>query len=289
MRNRGLRTLSLVLALLALEVLTGEVLEATEIFPTAPETLTLERLRSTTLRLRRRRREGEYVYTEHGSAFGVDLSGFGISAPRYLLTAAHCVLAADGKPHASGELLVELVPPRRVEEGTDTGAVPAKVSPEAATSKASVIDLERLPDDLSRYDGTWAKCVVLAVDRKNDLCLLRCESELAVLSRLEAPKGELEAGAELMVVGCPSGVLPKISPGTLKAKDLPQYDRLWMAEADFDHGNSGGPVFKRETGQFLGVAVAGIPTEEGAFNHRIALFVPRSTVLEFVKLHAPKP
>ncbi len=281
----------ILISLLSMEfpVLTVARIHATELFPVEPGAVSVGKMRSTTLRLRMRRREGDYIYTEHGSAFGVDLSAHGLPTPRYLLTAAHCVLSPKGNLCPGGELLVELAPPKCEYAQPAPAASAEAMRIEEGTSKASVVDLDALPEDIFRYDGTWAKCEVLAVDRKKDLCLLRCESDVPVLSRLECKHTEPDAGLALMVIGCPSGVLPKASPGTLKRKDAAEYDSLWMAEADFDHGNSGGPVYRKDDGAFLGLAVAGIPDAFGRFDHRFALFVPSRTVLEFVKRCAPRP
>ncbi|MCZ7646966.1 MAG: serine protease [Planctomycetota bacterium] len=212
-----------------------------------------------------------------------------------MLTAAHCVLSDDGKL-TTGELLVEIAPPARAVQ--ERGIKSAETYDEARqggsektapTLVGSTQDHAAALNELARYDGIWAKCEVIALDREHDLCLLRCAADVPVLSKLDPQADEPAPGAELMVVGCPRGVSPKASSGTLKQKETPECSRFWRAEADFDHGNSGGPVYRKDDGRFLGVAVAGVPDTQGRFDPHVALFVPQRTVFEFVKRNLPRP
>ena len=191
----------------------------------------------------------------HGSAFGVDLSPYGLRESRYILTAAHLVLSEDGGRLLNGRIRVEL--PR---------------------------------------DGykAWASCKVLAVTRVYDLALLECEADVPVLSKLPSNKPGVTIGTRLLVVGCPLGVPPQVSAGILSDKEPlvnNRYRQVWEANAAFNHGNSGGPVFSADDGTIMGVAVAGVRAGGGGpqdMDPRIALFTPYYCVKHFLDVSIAK-
>jgi S1-C subfamily serine protease len=191
-----------------------------------------------TYRFERRRDEGRFVSVGHGSAFGIDLTNYGIDSHRYMLSAAHLVLD-DGRL-TSGDLRVEI-----------------------GKSKSS-----------------WAKCRVVAVDKVHDLCLLECDRDLGDVSSLS--DGEQKVGCKVLIAGSPKGVPICLSPGTLVSKEPNVQRQVWQAEAKFNHGNSGGPVFDAETGKIIGVAVAGIRRSGDDMDENIALFTPLRLVKAFL-------
>lgn len=196
------------------------------------------------VRLRLQTEEGEYVVTGFGTAFGIDLTEYGVFDHTYLLSAAHLVLAKRGNGLAAGNLQVEL---------------------SAGGAK------------------TWTRCRVVAVDKKRDLCLLKCESTVPQLCKL-ASKGVGAVGDSVAIVGCPEGVPPRISMGRLSDKDPGVGGVLWEATAaSFYHGNSGGPVFDATAGTILGVAVAGISNGRGDMRRNVALFSPYFEVEKFLQ------
>jgi S1-C subfamily serine protease len=204
---------------------------------------------NSTVRIRVETDQGGSFSVGNGSAFGVDLSAYGLPEQRYLLTAAHLVLSEDGERLLNGKIRVEL-------------------------------------PGLSR--NTWVPCHVLAVTKVYDLCLLKCAADVPVISKLPAGNAGVPVGAKLLVVGCPLGVPPQVSTGTLADKEplvSERYRRVWEANAAFNHGNSGGPVFSAEAGTVVGVAVAGVRAGGGGpqdMDPRIALFTPYYCVKHFL-------
>ncbi|HYG76220.1 MAG TPA: serine protease [Planctomycetota bacterium] len=200
-------------------------------------------LARSTFRLRLQTIDGEYVNSGWGTAFGVDLSSYGISDAKYLLTAAHLVLKKSGKGLADGKLELELP---------------------SGGSKA------------------WASCRVVAIDKKNDLCLLSCSSTLPSLAQLSKSESQ-KVGEAVAIVGCPAGVPPKVSMGKLTDKNPKVEGRLWEAAAQFYHGNSGGPVFDPASDVVIGVAVAGVSNGRGDMARNVALFYPINEVKKFLE------
>lgn len=72
-----------------------------------------------TFHLRAETQSGGYTVTGHGTAFGIDLSEFGLDKPRYLLTACHVVRESDGRMRPM--LKIE------VRHGDETSVVQCKV------------------------------------------------------------------------------------------------------------------------------------------------------------------
>lgn len=191
----------------------------------------------------------------YGSAFGVDLSAYGINRPRYLLSAAHLVMSDDGRRLLNGPIKVEL--PRGDRKG-------------------------------------WARCRVLTVTRFYDLCLLECDEDIPVINKLTPSKPGIHIGAPIVVVGCPLGVPPQVSSGFLSNKDPLVSDRghrVWEASAAFNHGNSGGPVFGADHQSVIGVAVAGVRQRGGGpqdMDPGVALFTPYYCVKHFLDVSMEK-
>lgn len=198
---------------------------------------------------------GSSYIVGYGSAFGVDLSAYGVDKHRYLLSAAHLVLSDDGSRLLNGNVKVEL--------------------PNSSQKR-------------------WVRCRVLSVTRVYDLCLLECDEDVPVVSQLTPGKTNLGVGSPIMVVGCPLGVQPQVSTGVLTDKDPLVSDRghkVWEAAAAFNHGNSGGPVFCADCGTVIGVAVAGVRAGGGGpmdMDPRIALFTPYYCVKHFLDVSISK-
>jgi hypothetical protein len=59
----------------------------------------LDKVLSSTMRIRYERQEGDALITGHGTAFGVDLSQYKLIGKRYLLSAAHTILDDKQQPY----------------------------------------------------------------------------------------------------------------------------------------------------------------------------------------------
>jgi len=202
-----------------------------------------DKIAQSTVRLKLETPDGEYMVTGWGAAFGVDLSAMGARDPRYLLSAAHLVLKKDGKGLATGELRVE---------------VPVNGK------------------------KVWSTCKVVAVDKKNDICLLHTDVDVPVVSMIAKDESQ-NVGSTVMIVGCPSGVSPCVSVGRIADKNPNVDGHLWEAAATFYHGNSGGPVFDAQRGTVIGVAVAGVSNGQGDMRRDKALFLPADEIKSFLE------
>lgn len=128
---------------------------------------------------------------------------------------------------------------------------------------------------------TWAQCKIIAQDDTCDLCLLECSVKLPVLARL-AEREYPDLGDTVVIVGCPKGVAPCVSVGTLTDKEPNVIGNRWQAAAKFNHGNSGGPVYNEKTKSVIGVAVAGLSDGMGDMRPDTALFSPVLEIRTFL-------
>jgi S1-C subfamily serine protease len=211
----------------------------------ATRQLTTDNFVDGTVRLRTRSIDSDYTMkTGWGAAFAVDLSSYGLRSSRYLLTAAHLVISRN---HATphGDLEIEV------------------------------------------GNNQWALCKVVGLDRSRDLCLLESSVRLPVLSKLsnyDEIRSVGRVGENVVVVGCPRGVPPCVSRGTLTDRQPPVAGVRWQAAAAFNHGNSGGPVYDEASGKVIGVAVAGMSDGMGEMLPGIALFAPFTEVRSFLEI-----
>ncbi len=75
---------------------------------TALETTQREKLLRSAVRIRYERSEGNTVVTGHGTAFFVDLSHYGYTGSKYLLSVAHNVLDGKGVPYDTLKIEYEI-------------------------------------------------------------------------------------------------------------------------------------------------------------------------------------
>jgi LysM repeat protein len=121
-------------------------------------------------------------------------------------------------------------------------------------------------------------CRVISADNDLDLCLLECDEDLPAVVAL-APADE-PVKAPVILAGSPRGIPVQLFDGTL-VRRFHEGSVRSLAELEFDHGCSGGPVFSARTGKVIGVAVAGIPKGDD-MDHTKGLFVPASAIESFI-------
>ena len=172
-----------------------------------------------------------------GSACGIDLSEWGLTEHKFLLTAGHVVLQHN-------------------DDGITTNM------------PVDVIKIEVRVNSLKK----WINCKILIVDKDRDIAILEAEDEVPVVFSLGR---DAEVGAAIFVAGCPAGTTPSAVLGFLTSKD-PEVPtsakcRVWQASAPFFFGNSGGPIIDAETEKVIGVLVAGIGTRFGFVTNLIIL------------------
>jgi hypothetical protein len=190
------------------------------------------------LRVRSEQAVGGDTVVGHGTAMAIDLSPWGYSAPRYMLSAFHVYVDQSGN-----------IRPRLKVEVRQNGM------------------------------SSWINCRVAAYNKALDVCILETERDLPYLTRLSAR--ELEEGDPVVLVGSPRGIPITIYHGKLTEKEY-RNDCSRM-EIEFDHGDSGAPVFERDNGEVIGVAVAGISLRGGQdMVPNVGLFVPASSVMRFL-------
>ena len=138
--------------------------------------------------------------------------------------------------------------------------------------------------ELSRGSGTfWSRCEPVAMDRSLDLCLLECSEELSDVASLATADEGLNA--PVIMAGSPRGIPVQLYEGTLVQRFYDGSVRS-MAQIEFDHGCSGGPVYSADTGKVIGVAVAGVP-KDGDLDHAKGLFVPVCAIESFISSLSP--
>jgi LysM repeat protein len=121
-------------------------------------------------------------------------------------------------------------------------------------------------------------CRVICTDSDLDLCLFECDRDLpglVVLAAVDEP-----AKAPVILAGSPRGIPVRLFDGTL-VRRFHEGSVRSLAELEFDHGCSGGPLFSARTGKVIGVAVAGIPKGDD-LDHSKGLFVPASAIESFI-------
>ena len=112
----------------------------------------------------------------------------------------------------------------------------------------------------------WIDCTLLAIDREDDIAILKASALLPKSSKL-APDGAVT------VSGSPTSKPVITERGTVRALVL----RLDVMA----HGMSGGPVFDLD-GNLAGIIVAGIADDNGAMKHDTGLVVAASVIRHFL-------
>ncbi len=124
----------------------------------------------------------------------------------------------------------------------------------------------------------WLPCKPISADKNLDICLLEVAEELPAVVSL-APVDE-KVMAPVIMAGSPRGIPVQLYEGKL-VRRFHEGSVQSLAEIEFDHGCSGGPVFSQSTGKVIGLAVAGIPKGDD-LDHSKGLFVPASAIESFI-------
>lgn len=122
----------------------------------------------------------------------------------------------------------------------------------------------------------WYKCEVVAADKDLDICLLKCEEWVSVQ---ELADKDAHAGDDVTMYGAPRAETVKAFKGSI----VKQYYQKWcttLMRIQFDHGDSGAPVFDT-VGKIVGMAVAGLP-KDGDLDKTVGTFLPVSAIESFL-------
>lgn len=203
--------------------------------------------------LKRAIKEDDHGFSTWGSAVAVNLSRFGLKEPRYLLTAAHCVVDDAGKKK---HVTIEVTTP----DGKDW-----------------------FEAEILIYD---AKADVALIKCKYDLPVL---VELAELDEIDigdpviaigCPKGTPPTGS--------LGFLAEKRAAIQKDETRPK-DHWWQASTPIFHGNSGGPVFDANRKKLVGIATAIYYDDKlQAVIPNLGLFVPATFINDFITSNMKK-
>ncbi len=194
--------------------------------------------------------ENESKGVGFGSAFAVDLSEFGLMGKNYVMTAAHVIV--DDEKNLQKNLEVEI--------------------------------------NIDATTRVWVPAKMIAMDVEKDLAILAVEMDVTGHAKI-AKTDVMSIGDMIAIVGCPSGTLPSVTFGYLCGKSFEIYGRreggdLWQGSAAIYPGNSGGPVFNPNTGEIIGIAVAGI--NQHGFAANVDFFVPLHIMRNLIEINLKK-
>lgn len=117
---------------------------------------------------------------------------------------------------------------------------------------------------------------VIGIGEQTDVAVLRVP-QLASGSYLPISEDNLtEIGDEIIAVGSPHGFQNTVTLGIISGLDRNlevdgfTYANAYQISAQITHGNSGGPLIHRETGQVIGINAVG--TEDGTIGFSIPIY-----------------
>ncbi|RKQ37326.1 S1C family serine protease [Oceanobacillus halophilus] len=116
---------------------------------------------------------------------------------------------------------------------------------------------------------------VVGISEKTDIAVIRVP-QLASEQSLPIEKEEVaEIGDEVIALGSPHGFHNTVTLGIISGKDRNfsvdgfDYNNVYQISAPITHGNSGGPLIKRDTGEIIGINSVG--TEDGLIGFSIPI------------------
>ncbi len=122
---------------------------------------------------------------------------------------------------------------------------------------------------------------MLACDKKVDVALLECETDLPQCARFASRDAALRN--QIIMVGSPAGVPLRSFKGYVTNSN-----RLANSVARVEYikeGCSGGPLFDAHTQRIVGLVVAGIATGTGeSMDPHTCLFVPMTKLRRFIRV-----
>ncbi|WP_027724306.1 S1C family serine protease [Tuberibacillus calidus] len=124
--------------------------------------------------------------------------------------------------------------------------------------------------DAKTYDGT-----VIGIGDKTDIAVVRVP-ELAGVTPLKINRThKAEVGDQVIALGSPLGLQNTVTTGMISGInrsftiDPYEYKNMYQITASITHGNSGGPLIDRKTGEAIAINSAG--TEEGNIGFSIPI------------------
>ncbi|MHA6252033.1 S1C family serine protease [Oceanobacillus sp. CAU 1775] len=123
---------------------------------------------------------------------------------------------------------------------------------------------------------------IVGISEETDIAVIRVP-QLANMDYLPISEELAEIGEEIIALGSPHGFQNTVTLGIISGTDRDfqvdgyDYSNVYQISAQITHGNSGGPLIKRETGEIIGINSVG--TEDGL----LGFSIPISEVIEQVQ------
>jgi len=130
-------------------------------------------------------------------------------------------------------------------------------------------------------DGKKYKGVLIAVDAKMDLALLRCEIDVDYMKI----GGPIDVGENIIVIGSPHGYENDVSTGIVSSLDRKLYfyngaPEYMFMDLSIYPGSSGGPVIKESTGNVVGIVTMIV---DGSHGYGLNAALPYRYMNDFCK------
>lgn len=126
------------------------------------------------------------------------------------------------------------------------------------------------------------KAAIVQIGETKDIAVIRVPQLINQTPVDISSSEQLSIGDEIIAVGSPLGFQNSVSIGIISGLnrsfeiDAFSYDNVYQISANITHGNSGGPLINRLTGEVVGINAAGIDESEIAFS------IPIENVIEDV-------
>lgn len=111
-------------------------------------------------------------------------------------------------------------------------------------------------------DVGWIRCEIIESDPDIDLVLLKAAIDLPRVVELDESDEIPSPTDELVVEGSPRGIAPRAKPG--KMTKTHQGLKYLVETSGFDHGCSGGPVYRNN--KLVGITPDGVGTGDNSGN-----------------------
>ncbi len=131
-------------------------------------------------------------------------------------------------------------------------------------------------------DARFYPAAIIGMSEQTDIALLRVP-HLANQETLPFAEENAEIGDEVIALGSPHGFQNTVTIGIISGigRDFQvdgfNYSNAYQISAQITHGNSGGPLIKRETGEIIGINSVG--TKDGT----LGFSIPIQEVMEEIK------
>ncbi|ENH97197.1 peptidase S1 family protein [Gracilibacillus halophilus YIM-C55.5] len=138
------------------------------------------------------------------------------------------------------------------------------------TNAHVIEDAERVVVKLSNTRTFPA--AIINHEMTDDIALIRVPELQNIKPLTYNPDYEAEIGDEILAVGSPIGYQNAVSLGLIVGTERSfsinnyDYEQAYQISADITHGNSGGPLILRETGEVIGINAAGVEDTDIGFS-----------------------